>query len=330
MLSKISSVHASMRNAGKSAKKFTLILVALVILLVIPIVVRSEYIIYILTLGFILSILSVGYNLMYGYTGILNFFWGASYCIGAYTSALITLKWGIPVWIAIVLSGLCSMGVSVLVSVVGFRLSDFFFWMITWLFAWLVGLLVYNEAEITGGPMGLKSIPPPEPILGINFNNYTSYYYLALCMLLLSVFIIHKIVKSNFGKVFISIREDALLSECAGHNTFLYKILSASFGSFFAGLAGSLYAHFIQYLHPSILGIWTTLEIICYLVVGGIGTALGPIIGTILMIFVSEFLRITTEIRMILFGLIIVIAVIGAPKGIWGTIKSKFKSAGKE
>jgi len=306
----------------KFAKRY-FFLTVLIILSVLPIVIRSNYIIYILTLSYILSILSVGYNLIYGYTGILTFFWGASYCIGAYTSALLTLNWGIPVWMAFFLSGIFSAGVSALISIIGLRLSDFFFWMTTWLFAWLVNLVVYNEAEITGGPMGLRNIPAPESILGVSFNNYISYYYLALCMLLLTTFAIYWIIKSNLGIIFKSIREDALLSEHIGHNAFLYRVLAISIGSFFAGLAGSLYAHYIGYLHPSILGTWTTLEIICYIIVGGVGTVLGPIIGTIFVIFALEFLRITTEIRMVIFGLVVLISIIGAPKGIWGTIKSK-------
>ena len=304
-------------------------LVLAILLLIFPYV-TSEYMRYIATICLIYAILASSYNLILGYTGQLSFCHAAFYGVGAYSSVLITgifekgvlIGKGVPFWVALPLAGIVSMAFAAGVGYPALKLRGAYFAVTTFFFGWLVYLVLMNWIDVTNGPLGLRGVLPPDPIGVIDFRSSITYYYFALVIFTISVFFLYWLVNSNVGKIFISIREEETLAESLGINTMKYKVLSFAIGAFFAGIAGSLFAHYIRFLHPASFSWYESDITLVMTVVGGCGTIIGPIIGAGVVQFLFEFLRfIDPGLRMIFaFGAFIVV-VIFEPRGIMGVAK---------
>jgi len=225
------------KQKQKSARTRNLIILAvvLVVLAIIP-QVTSEYITYVAILVIIYAILAGSYDLTTGYTGPLTFCHGAFYGIGAYTSALLTLKAGLPFWAAFPLSGIMVFIFAAVIGYPGLKLKGHYFAVTTFFFGHFIYLVILNSVSLTNGPMGLRNIPPPEGFLGISFTSLNSSYYLILIFGVLAVVFLYFLVNSGIGKILISIRENEELSEAIGVNTSLYKVLAFSVGAGIAGL----------------------------------------------------------------------------------------------
>lgn len=313
------------------AKKlyFFSILVLVIFLLAIPHLV-TEYIRYVIIICLIYGILTLSYNLVMGYTGQLSFCHAAFYGIGAYTSVLLTgtyiggvlVSRSLSFWVAFPIAGILS---AVFAAAVGFpalRLRGSYFAVTTFFFSWFVYLVFLNWTDVTNGPLGLRGVPPPDPILGIDFRSSTPYYYLVLGVFMTTTLLLYYLINSNIGKIFVSIREEETLAESLGINAMKYKVLSFTIGAFFAGLAGSLFAHFIRFNHPSSFSWYESDIVLVMTVVGGCGTIIGPIIGAGIVQALFELLRpIDPGLRMILVFAASIIVVVLEPRGIVGTCK---------
>jgi branched-chain amino acid transport system permease protein len=287
----------------------------------------SEYVRYIVIICLIYGILTSSYNLVMGYTGQLSFCHAAFYGVGAYSSALLTgiyvngilISRSLSFWAAFPLAGILSAIFAAGVGYPALKLRGAYFAVTTFFFSWFVYLVFLNWVDVTNGPLGLRSIPPPDPILGLNFRSYISYYYLVLAVFIVSVIFLYYLVNSNIGKIFVAIREDETLAESLGINAMKYKILSFAISAFFAGLAGSLFAHFLRYINPTSFSWYMSDIILVMTVVGGCGTIIGPIIGAGLIQALFELLRpIDPGLRMILVFAVSIIAVVFEPRGIVG------------
>lgn len=304
-------------------------LVSFVLLSLLPFFL-SEYLRYIIIICLIYGILTSSYNLVMGYTGQLSFCHAAFYGIGAYSSALLTgvFSRGVCVgralsfWIAFPLAGILSAAIAAGVGYPALKLRGAYFAVTTFFFSWLVYLIFLNWVDVTNGPLGLRGIPRPDSLFGVNFHSYIAYYYLVLTIFIAVIATIYYIVNSNLGKIFIAIREDDILAESLGINCMKYKVLSFSLGAFFAGLAGSLYAHFLGYINPIPFSWYVSDIILIMTVVGGCGTIIGPLIGAGLIQALLEILRpIDPGLRMIFVFTSSIIAVIFEPRGIVGLYK---------
>lgn len=305
-------------------KRFFSHVIAISVIIILAVIIPfifSEYILYVLVLAYIQSILALSYDIPYGRAGILNFYWGIPYGIGAYLSALINLNFGVPVFLSMLISALIIAGMSFLIAAASLRIFDFFFWVATWGMVFVAATIVRVEADVTGGPMGLRGINKPEPIGNISFSSTTNYYYLTLIFLSAVIFIVYLVSRSKFGKLLIAIREDQILAECLGVNTYLYKILAFSLGTFLASLAGGLYAHFYTYLAPTIVET-STIQILAYSIIGGVGTLFGPLIGALLITFIMELFRLTAELRLLILGITTILMILLFPRGIIGLYKA--------
>ena len=297
-----------------------IIAVVLVVLIVLP-QVTSEYITYVAVLAMLYAVLAGSYDILTGYTGPLTFCHGAFYGIGAYTSALLTLKAGLPFWVAFPLSGAMVFVFAVIIGYPGLRLRGHYFAVTTFFFAHFMYLVILNSIGLTNGPMGLGGIKPPEGFLGISFSGLKASYYLIFIYGVIVIVALWLFIRSGVGKLLVTIRENEELSEAIGVNTAFYKVLAFSVGAGVAGLTGSLFAHFFRLLHPTTFA-WMTSEMVVIMsLVGGLGTLIGPIIGAGIVTLILELMRFAPELRMIIWSVALIAVLMIEPKGLMGLVR---------
>jgi branched-chain amino acid transport system permease protein len=292
----------------------------LLLLLVIP-QIASAYIVYVVVMAMLFSMLTASFDLMPGYTGPLSFGHAAFYGLGAYTSALLTIKTGMSFWLAMPLSTLIVFLFAVIVGYPALKLRGHYFAVTTFFFGHFIYLVFLNAKGLTKGPLGLGGINPPDSIFGIDFGQMTNIYYLILIFCLASVAFLYVLVHSNFGLMLISIRENEDLAQASGVNTALFKVLAFSISAGLAGMTGSLFAHFFRLLHPSTFAWMTSEMIVIMFLVGGAGTLIGPIIGAGVVTFILEMMRFAPELRFIIWSILLIAILIYEPKGLAGIYK---------
>lgn len=294
-----------------------LLALCLAILVAIP-QFASSYIVYVVVLAMLFSMLTASFDLLPGYTGPLSFAHAAFYGLGAYTSALLTIKTGMSFWLAMPISAI---SVFVFAAVIGYpalKLRGHYFAVTTFFFGHFIYLVLLNAKDLTKGPLGLGGIKPPDSVFGIDFAEMTNIYYLILFFGILTVAFLYLLVKSNFGRLLVSIRENEDLAQAVGVNTARYKVLAFSISAGLAGMTGSLFAHFFKLLHPSTFAWMTSEMIVIMFLVGGAGTLVGPIIGAGVVTFVLEIMRFAPELRFIIWSILLIAILIYEPKGLAG------------
>ena len=308
------------RTRKARVRNLVILAVVLVVLSLIP-QVTSEYITYVTVLAILYAILTGSYDLLTGYTGPLTFCHGAFYGIGAYTSALLTLRAGFPFWVAFPVSGILVFLFAALIGYPGLRLKGHYFAVTTFFFAHFIYLVILNSVSLTSGPMGLRNIPPPEGFLGITFTTLNSSYYLILIFGVITVVFLYYLVNSGVGKLLISIRENEELSEAVGVNTAFWKVFAFSLGAGIAGLTGSMFAHFFRLLHPTTFAWMTSEMVVIMALVGGLGTLIGPIIGAGLVTLILELMRFAPEFRFIIWSVALIVVLVIEPGGLMGMFR---------
>ena len=227
-----------------------------ILLLLVPHI-ASSYIVYVAVLAILFSMLAASYDLLTGYAGPLSFCHGAFYGLGAYTSALLTIKTGMSFWLAFPISGISVFLFAAVVGYPALKLRGHYFAVTTFFFGHFMYLVFLNTRDLTRGPLGLGGIKPPDSIFGIDFSGMTANYYLILILGILMVWFLYALVNSGFGRLIVSIRENEDLAEAVGVNTAFVKVLTFSISAGLAGMTGSLFAHFFRLLHPSTFS-WMT------------------------------------------------------------------------
>ncbi|MGB4469551.1 MAG: branched-chain amino acid ABC transporter permease [Tepidanaerobacteraceae bacterium] len=260
-----------------------------------------------MTVIMINSILAVSLNLVTGYTGQLSLGHATFMGIGAYAATLLTLQLGFPFLASIILGAIVAAIFGFVIGVPTLRLKGDYLAIATLGFGEITKNILLN-LEITGGPMGLRGIPKVTNI------------YIATTALILVIFSLNRIMNSRVGKSFIAIREDELAAEAMGINTAKFKILAFTIGAFYAGIAGGLYAFLFRYINPKDFNFMNSIEILCMVVLGGMGNTYGAILGAFIITVLPELLRVVSPViaqyRMVLYGLLLVIMMIVKPQGI--------------
>ena len=269
----------------------------------------------------IFGILAVSLNLILGYTGQGDLAHGVLFGIGAYTSGLLVMRLSVNFWVTIPIAGISAVIVGFVVAYVTLRLRGVYFALATFAFTQLMLEAYVNLRGITDGLEGLMPIPKPS-IAGVTIGPQQTlvWVYIALAFLLFTLFVTDRIVHSRLGRAFIAIRDDQDLAESTGINTFWFKMLSFCIATFFAGVAGALYASYHGMISPGDCNIMFLFLIIVSCVTGGLGTLLGPVIGAIFVVVVPELLRFSEVYYYLMFGFILVLMALFAPKGIIGLV----------
>ncbi|MEL7566918.1 MAG: branched-chain amino acid ABC transporter permease [Dehalobacterium sp.] len=299
---------------SKNLSKFKWPLI-LIILLLVPFLVTSKYNMHLIIMAGIYAIMAIGLDIIMGYTGQLSLAHQSFYGIGAYVSALLTLRLGWSVWFGMVAAILATLLVSYLVGYISLRVRGTTFIILTFSFSGIAHLVALNYVELTNGQMGLSSIPMPS-IGGFTFGSRMSYYYLVLFFLVITYYIAVRLTKSRLGRSWIGIRENEILAESLGVNPFHYSLFAFMIGSSLAGFAGALYAHYTCFVSPENLQFGVVITLLVMVVLGGKGTIIGPVIGAVIFTVVPEYLRIAEDLRLPIFGILLVILALYIPKGL--------------
>ncbi len=275
-------------------------------------------------LGSIFSVLSVSLNLTMGYTGLFNLGHAAFFGIGAYVSALLALAFGVPFWIALVAAALFAAFFGFLLGFPTLRLRGDYLALGTLGFAFIVEAVLKNWTDVTRGPLGLPGIPRPE-LFGISFSSLDLYMILALTFLAVTIIVTHRIVNSPFGRVLKSIREDETAAQMLGKNTFRYKMIVLTASAFFAGIAGSLYAHYITFIDPTSFSFPVLILLLSAVIIGGLGSIRGAVAGAFLLILLPEPLRfiglpsnLVGAGRQMIYAVLVLVILLKRPQGLFG------------
>jgi len=280
----------------------TLLVVAA--LIVLPWVEPDKFTLHILSLIAIASIAAMGLQVLLGYSGQLSIGQAAFYGIGAYTSALLTARLGVPFPLALIGAGGAAAIASLLMVPIT-RLTGAYLAVATLGFSIIVFLFIQNEEWLTGGSYGFIGIPRAE-LFGYALRDPMWSYYLNVGMAAIVYFTFARIAGSRFGRAINAIRQDADAARASGIRVTLLKSECFVIAAFVAGLAGSLYAHEVRYLAPNDFTFWKSIEMLIMVVIGGVGSLAGAILGAAVVVGLPEYLRAIGDYRMLVFGAILI------------------------
>jgi branched-chain amino acid transport system permease protein len=288
-----------------------------------PVLVTGKYPLHLLIMVGIWSIAASSLNLILGYTGQGSLGHAAFFGIGAYASALLMVKLGVTFWLALPSACIVAAFFGFLIGLPALRTRGSYFAIATLAFNIIVTIIIEHWEDFTQGGAGISGIPKPSPILlplvgKISFTSMAAQYYLVLFFLLVTLFLIHRIIQSPEGKTYQAIRGGESLAESLGINTMANKLASFTVSAFFAGLAGALYASYHGFISPDTTNFHIGFDLLIYLLVGGVATLPGPIIGAVIMTLLPESLQFLLEYRIIFYGGFLILIVIFLPRGLVG------------
>ena len=286
----------------RAVRPVTLLVVAA--LIVLPWVEPDKFTLHILSLIAIASIAAMGLQVLLGYSGQLSIGQAAFYGIGAYTSALLTARLGVPFPLALIGAGAAAAIASLLMVPIT-RLTGAYLAVATLGFSIIVFLFIQNEEWLTGGSYGFIGIPRAE-LFGYALRDSMWTYYLNVGVAAVVYFTFARIEGSRFGRAINAIRQDADAARASGIRVTLLKSECFVIAAFVAGLAGSLYAHEVRYLAPNDFTFWKSIEILIMVVIGGVGSLAGAILGAAVVVGLPEYLRAIGDYRMLVFGAILI------------------------
>lgn len=287
------------------------------LLAAIPSFITNLYYIQVLIFIGIYVILALSLNLLNGYLGLLSIGHAAFYGIGAYASAKLTMVLSWPFPAAMAGAGVVAGFFAYLIAKPTLRLSGIYMTLATLGFHMILFLVLQNWMSFTNGPLGIMDIPPPE-ILGYVVDTRLEYYYLILILVLLTLTSMHRLIHSRFGRALTAIRENDLAAETMGVHTTRYKIQGFVLAAFYAGIAGSYYAHFIKFISPDSFYIYESFILLAMLAFGGQGNLIGPVAGAACLILIPEFFRFLQEYRMFIYGGVLIVMMLVRPQGLLG------------
>ncbi len=278
----------------------------------------QSYLMRVGILALLYGVLTVSLNLVNGFTGLFSLGHAAFYGIGAYASGLLALRLGWPFPLALVAAAVVAGVFGLLLSLPSVRLRGIYLAIVTLAFAEIVRLLIINLQGLTRGPFGLPGIPPPD-LFGLRLTSDFSVFLLALALLLLAVYIVERIVHSRIGDALLAIRDDEQAAAACGIPVFQYKVLAFVTAAAIAGLAGSLYAHYTRFISPDSFTLNESFIVLSMLVLGGLGSTPGAVLGAILLTALPEAFRFAAEYRMLIYGVVLVLVMLFRPQGILGS-----------
>jgi branched-chain amino acid transport system permease protein len=297
------------------------LIIPAVLMIIFPFIGKEGYLTHLaITIG-IFSVLASSLNLLMGYAGLVSIAHGAFFGIGAYTSGILVLRYGIPFWVALPLSAFFTALIAFGISIPSFRTKGIYYIIVTIAFQFIASEVFEGWYKMTGGGLGLRGIPRPGPISlpligALSFQSKFGYYYLVLVFVLVVHFILWRIIKSPLGTSLMAIRDNETKAMMMGLNPLIYKIFVFVFISGLAGFAGSLYAHYLEFAHPDLFNFFISVDLYLMVVLGGAGTFFGPLFGVFILEMIREFLHGFVAFRLFLFGLMLVLIIIFIPQGL--------------
>lgn len=292
---------------------------ALVCFILLPQFITVKYYLHLSILALIWVIAAQGQNLIQGYTGYVSIVQAGFMGIGAYSTALMGIHFNMPVWLSITLAPFVTAFFALLTGYPSLRVKGHYFAIVTLAFNMVIFIVLMNFHQLTQGEAGITGIPKPGGKESMfNWRDRETYYYFVLIIAVVMTILAALIVRSRVGQILVAIRQNEDLVGAIGIAAWKYKLFAFVISAMFGGLAGAVYAHYQSFINPEIFGVAQSLDAILAVIVGGSGTIAGPVIGAFFVVFLPEYLRFADSFRLILYGLVLVLATIFMPRGIVG------------
>ncbi|MEW6532025.1 MAG: branched-chain amino acid ABC transporter permease [Thermodesulfobacteriota bacterium] len=272
----------------------------------------------------IFAIFAIGFDLMLGYTGILSFGQAAYFGLAGYTMGLVCIHFKVPIFVGMLAGVVLGVLAAVVIGLLIIRKTGIYFAMLTIAFGQMFFFIASRWKDVTGGEDGLTGIPRTIFSLGPfswNLQNDLSYYYFVFVFFVVATLAKYWLVRSHFGQVLKTIRENEVRAQMVGYNVRRYKLYSFIIGGAFAAVAGVLYAMFLRYMFPQTLDWIRSGNVVIMGLVGGMGTLFGPIVGAGLVTYLMNFTSYYTKYWQFIMGVIFVVFILFFPRGIWGFVE---------
>jgi branched-chain amino acid transport system permease protein len=283
-----------------------------------------EYLLHILIMIGIYSIVAMSLNLPAGFTGLISVAHAAFYGIGAYTTALLSLKMGLPFWLCLPAGVILTGIIAFLIAWPSLRTRDDYFVITTFAFQIIVFSILNNWVSFTGGPMGIPGIPQPS-IFGIPLSSHEAFLCLVSVIGIAVYLFLNRLVNSPFGRILKAIREDEIFVQSLGKNVTSYKMAAFVIGAALASVGGGLYAVYISYIDPTSFTVMESIFILSIVIIGGSGSLKGSVFGAAFLVSLPEILRfiglpnaVAANMRQILYGVLLVLCMMYRPQGLFG------------
>ncbi|MBW1720655.1 MAG: branched-chain amino acid ABC transporter permease [Deltaproteobacteria bacterium] len=318
-------------------------LVGLVLLFCVIPFVCSPYLIYVLNTIGIYSIAAIGLNLLIGYTGQISLGHGAFFGVGAYSAAILANKAGFPFILALPAASLITAGVGLVFGLPSSRLKHLYLLIATLAGQFILEYVFVHWESMTGGAMGIVVFNVG--LFGFDLGTDRRFYFVVFALFTFMTWVAVNLIRTRYGRAFIAIRDNDRAAEGMGIPVFGYKLLSFAISSFYAGLAGALFAYYMMSITPEPFNLWLSIEFIAMIIIGGLGSIPGSVFGAVFIVTLNEVLSHLTEylmnvgvsagaaitiapLREFVFGLVIILFIIFEPKGIaevWRIVRSSFR-----
>ena len=308
-----------MMRAGAREALFAGVCLALIALL--PSV-ANDYVIGVGVTAFTFTAAAVCLNLVYGYAGLLSFaqlaFWG----IGGYCTALLVMDAGASFWTGLLAAAALNAVLALAVGWPALRLQRDSFVIVTLSFSLLAFLVSRDWVGLTRGPLGLPGLPAPA-LLGHKLASTAELYYLALGWMVVSLAIVYAVVSSRIGRTLLAIKQNQPLALAQGISPTPYRLFAFALGAALTGVAGGIHVFYLKVVDPSILDFYYIQAWLIMVIVGGAGNFWGVVIAGLLMSALPEALRFSNDLRMVVFGAILVVVVLVLPQGVVGWLRER-------
>jgi len=280
----------------------------------------SPYLLHVLVLSCLYAIPAVGLNLMLGYTGLVSLGHIAFAGIGAYTAAWLMVDARLGYWSALAIAVAASGIAGAAIGAICLRFRSHFFMIVTLAFGLMLYSVMNNWDDVTRGAQGFAGIPRAP-----GFTTLENFYRLALTGALLAFAVQWRVVRSRFGRILAAIRQDERLAQAKGVNAALYKTAVFALGSAIAGLGGVLLVSFLRVAAPASFTLAESINAVLIVIVGGAGSLAGPALGALLFVALPEYLRVAAEWRLVVFGVLLVLIMLFAPRGMSGLLEAGWR-----
>jgi len=274
--------------------------------------------------------LGLGINIVVGLAGLLDLGYVAFYAVGAYTYALLNYHFGLGFWLALPMGAAMGALFGILLGYPVLRLRGDYLAIVTLGFGEIIRLVLENWNQFSFGPSGIANIPRPSlPGIKMNLEQSTIFiYFLMIVLVIFTIFVVNRLKDSRIGRAWIALREDEVACQAMGIDRTKTKLTAFALGATWAGMAGVLFAAKTTFINPASFTIWESINILCIVVLGGMGSIVGVIFGALVLILLPEYLRAFSEYRMLLFGFILVTMMVFRPGGIISEVRRTYKFKG--
>jgi ABC-type branched-subunit amino acid transport system permease subunit len=302
--------------------KLAAALIAALALAALPLLTSSNYIVGIGISALVFTVAAAALNLIYGFTGLLSFaqlgFWG----IGGYATALTVVTFGGSFWLGLVWAALLNAGLALVVGFPTLRTNRHAFVIVTLTFALLVTLIARDWVDLTRGPLGIPNLPPPTA-WGYEFATTRQFYWIAWAFSVAMLAFLHALCSSRIGRTLIAIKQNEPLVRAQGIAPMPYKLASFALSAAITGAAGGVYCFYLRIIDPLFLDFYYMQTFLIIVIIGGAGSFWGVVVSGIALSALPEVLRFSADLRMIIYGLILVVAMFVMPSGIAGWLRER-------